>query len=109
MGNQEQLSEHMQSIQKIKTQKNDSANYFNGTQWQAGREINRGGAPTPDSIEKRGEENGGFGSYSGDPFEQRPKAVYLAIEGDLYEGTSRPSKLEGIYDYRTMLQLFATQ
>ena len=107
MSNQDRFSELMNSVQRIDSRKNEQSSAANGMPWQQGKEVNRGNAPTPGSIGQRGQDGGGPGSFEAEATEAKPRGVFMVIDGDNYAGSVKPHRIDGIYDYQTMLRLFA--
>jgi hypothetical protein len=106
----DRLSELMDAIQNIGDRKNGTSSLNNGSLWTPSREMNRGGAPTSDSVGQRGDEGHGsaFHMNMGTPYKGLQVEMVSTRNYDGYDGSARSQKMDGVYDYQTMLKLFGT-
>ncbi|MDQ7822349.1 MAG: hypothetical protein RDV48_06100 [Candidatus Eremiobacteraeota bacterium] len=108
MAAKDRLSELMESVQKITDRKNDSASSLSNVSLKPSRELVRGNAPSAGSIGQRGDDGGSAGSFMNmDSPEKKTKIEMVSNTGDGYDGVTRSRRVDGIYDYAMMLQLFA--
>jgi hypothetical protein len=106
----DRLSELMETIQNVGDRKSGSSNPLNNSSlWTPSREMNRGGAPTSDSVGQRGDEGGGASYYMnmGHNFKGMQVEMVTSRNYDGYDGSARPQQIEGLYDQGMMLKLFA--